>query len=68
MIAIESDIPIPDSTRDKGYTHAMRTMQAGESVFFPNRPRNGIVSLYRRIPGKFTARAVQGGVRIWRLE
>lgn len=63
---IEADVPLP-AGQMRGRTGAIRALEPGESVFFPGVKSGWFGSTFNRIPGKFTRRAVDGGVRVWRI-
>ena len=66
--AIAKDIPAPLPARAKGYTEAMRKLEPGWSVFFPEANINSICKCAREAIGRhcYRARTVPGGVRVWR--
>ena len=84
MLSVESDIPIPPpgrGRRGKGVPQVRfpwRALQIGESFFVPlagrsvPSVRNIINASRRQVKGVdfavFTTRAVEGGVRVWRIE
>jgi len=62
---IERGVPIPECKRGRGpqRVYPYHLMQIGDSFFVPNKKTIGV-----SIPGKkFTSRAVDGGVRVWRI-
>lgn len=67
---IEKDVPIPPQQWAKnGLTYALRHMEVGDSVMAPGKKVSSIAASAGRLkPKKFTARTVDGGVRIWRIE
>ena len=71
MIKIEHGIPLPTAPLARlGYSSVLRQMKLFDSIFIPDR-RPGHVhrTIYiMKIPGRFTCRSVDGGVRVWRFE
>lgn len=72
---IEKGIPIPDAKprQPRGVSALVRQMEVGDSIFYPNRTSvqmGAIMAAWKRfVPTyKFTARNVEGGVRVWRIE
>lgn len=73
---IEEGIPIPKSGRGRargGKSDAIRRLAVGQSVYFPGTTVAMISALWYRINfdgprPKFTARTIDGGVRVWRLK
>lgn len=74
---IEKNIPIPNDRPHAGRKakYPFAEMAIGESVFFPGESSNGYSAPYAaarmtatRKGMKFTARNVDGGLRIWRTE
>lgn len=68
---IEKGIPLP-TQRANGLSAAFRTMHVGDSVFLAGKASSSNVSpLYgyvaRLTKRKFSARKVDGGVRVWRI-
>ena len=66
---IETKIPMP-ATRSR---YPFKEMKVGESVFFPNAATGGKEYIAANMIGrnhgkKFSGRAVDGGLRIWRVE
>lgn len=70
--AIEKNIRIPSAggARGKGYSAALRKLQKGESVLLPVKLTRHATSLAYQIfgSGRTVARAVEGGVRVWRIK
>jgi len=71
---IEDNIPVPPSKTEAKYP--FKNMTVGQSVFFPDEPDGSAsrpsvaarVYAHREDDGsKFTARSIDGGVRIWRI-
>ena len=63
--------PIPKSKRNKKYP--LDSIQPGESFFIAGQSgtQNACSAIWnwcKRHGGKFTARAIEGGVRVWRIE
>lgn len=78
-IKIEKGIPIPIRKRGVGggmHVLVVREMMVGDSVFLKcvdtkqQRSRSTYAAIWakRLAPKRFTARMVDGGVRIWRIE
>ena len=68
-IKIEKGIPIPERAGRKGVGVVLKKLEVGESVFFPGRTSSGTSgSIGYLRPMRFTMRAVDGGLRIWRIE
>jgi hypothetical protein len=69
-VKIEKNIPMPLSTRG-GSKYPFLRMDVGDSVFIAGMTPAGAGSITghaRRKAGfKFTSRAVEGGVRVWRI-
>jgi hypothetical protein len=66
-IKIEKGVPMPIG-RSTGITATLRAMEPGDSIFLPNGKHTNVRGLMQRVPSaKFTARTVEGGLRIWRL-
>lgn len=68
---IEKGIPLPKKiTYMSGLTTTARKLKKGESFFCPLTMKQIHGSLrHARIDGvKFTARSVNGGVRVWRIK
>lgn len=69
---IEKGIPIP-STGKTGMTETLRAMEVGDSVLFSQykipSEIGGAITVRLKAEGKmFIRRAVEGGVRVWRIE
>jgi len=72
---VEKDIPMPATTIRDGYKYPLNEMDIGDSIFEPG-PRNSNESKIRlsakkygaKTGKRFSARKVEGGVRIWRVE
>jgi hypothetical protein len=69
MIAIEKNVPVPTESAKAKYP--FRTMVVGDSFFVESdtkgRTVTKLLSATRNYPDrKFTARQVEGGVRVWR--
>lgn len=67
---IEKNVPIPADRRKKS-KYPWKEMEIGDSFFVPGKGTHE----FRAVPGaqkrygmKFTMRAVEGGVRVWRVE
>ena len=67
---IETDIPVPVSTRSRKYPFL--DMQVGESIWFDEqvngRAYRSALSTGTRHNRKFVARKEDSGIRIWRSE
>ena len=67
---IETDIPVPVSTRSRKYP--FMDMQVGESIWFDEqvngRAYRSALSTGTRHGRKFVARKEDSGIRIWRSE
>lgn len=72
---IEDGIPVPPhgNRKDTGLASVLRQMTAGQSVLIKDRARNSVavqVSKASRAAGdkrRYAVRAVDGGVRVWRI-
>lgn len=72
---IDKNIPIPQSGgRVRPSLYPFAEMEIGDSVFFPDEPRGSrskpsiaSAQLGRYRGWKFSSRAMDGGVRIWRV-
>lgn len=67
---IDKDIPIPESTAK---SYPFKDMEVGDSIMIENAVMGGKEYSQARMHGhrndkKFTARVVEGGIRIWRVE
>jgi len=68
---IEKGVPLPASVTAKKYPFS--EMEVGDSLFLPGENSAGNVAAYARSYGqrsgwKYSARNVEGGLRIWRVE
>ena len=65
-IKIEANVPLPP----KRHTYPFGEMNVGDSFFAENANsvRQASARMSREIDKKFTCRAVEGGVRAWRIE
>lgn len=63
-VKIERGIPLPP--RAAGISDALRAMKIGDSIFLAGKTSAVKGGYTARISGKFTARTMDGGVRIWR--
>jgi len=77
MIAIDKEIPIPESRKSTGRKrmYPFHDLDVGDSFFVEtNEPHHRVKSLLQsvrksRFPDKkFTTRIVNGGVRCWRVK
>jgi len=70
MFEIQNNIPVPEITRKRNNKYPWHAMQVGDSFFVANLTTKGFAgtcySAGKRSGQKFTARAVDGGIRIWR--
>lgn len=73
MLKIERDIPVPE-TRGRHAKYPFNEMEIGDSFFVPadDRPipilQRSIIASAHKLESKFVTRAVDGGVRVWRVE
>ena len=72
---IEKNIPVPCASNKGGLLkYPWPEMEVGDHIFVPGKKTGDIMAASRgwskrNAPGwKFTARAVDGGVRIWRIK
>lgn len=72
---IEKNIPMPPSKRGGPRKYPFADMSVGESAFFENQPAGSLsnpsvaaAQWGARNGRKFSARSIDGGVRIWRVE
>lgn len=67
---IEKGIPRPSQIHEKRVKYPCRDMEVGDSFFVPDRTTRqvGNVIRYYNKFGKFSVRAVDGGVRVWRIK
>ena len=72
MIDVEKNIPLPPPARGNGEKYPWRSMNVGDSFFIPgasSRKTGAHTNAAGKRTGfKFTSRAVDGGVRIWRVK
>ena len=69
-IKVETGIPIPLKRR-RGVTGALRNLKrVGDSVFLPKANPRSVPQCAgdAGLRGKYTARTVEGGVRVWRTK
>lgn len=69
---IESGIPMPNLTRKgRNARYPMGDLNVGESFLVTDAPvktvRGAVSARNKTKRGKFTAREVEGGVRVWRV-
>jgi len=68
---IESNIPMPDPKMGRKPKYPWRQMKVGDSFFVPDRKTNFIAGIAwnqtRRHGTKWACRAIDGGVRVWRM-
>lgn len=74
MIEIQSGIPVPEINRnpkERNSKYPWHSMNVGDSFFVADLTSKGfagtVYSAGKRSGKKFIARAVDGGVRIWRI-
>ena len=71
MIEIETGIPIPPRSRGRQDKYPWRTMAVGNSFIAKDAKSSSMSTLIaaaqKRNGHKYTRRAVEGGVRIWRV-
>lgn len=71
---VEKNLPIPESQTCGDYKYPVQDMEVGDSIFEPG-PKNSSESKVRlsakkygtKTGKKFSARKVEGGVRVWRI-
>lgn len=75
MFAIESGVPVPAPERNvktRNSKYPWNSMQVGDSFFVADFTTKGfagtVYSAGKRSGRKFTVRAMDGGVRVWRTE
>lgn len=76
MLKIEKDVPIPTGRSGRRPLYPFAEMEVGDSFFIEttsteeSRKRQMRLSdaWSRHHPKKFTSSAVDGGVRVWRIE
>ena len=74
MYEIETGIPLPDTADGapkKNMKYGFHRLDVGQSIFVPDQRTDGSAACSAREHGRrngksFVARAVDGGVRIWR--
>lgn len=65
-LKIEKGIPLPPVR--PGISSTLRSTEVGDSVFLPGYKTTGAVrGILANLTGKFAARKVDGGVRVWRV-
>lgn len=71
-IPIESNIPIPPPRKCVGLKRITGNLAVGQSIFLENRKLNSVRSYCHTLSKlhefRLIARAVEGGVRVWRTE
>lgn len=69
-LVIEVGVPIPEDKAVVGWPHA--EMEVGQSFFVAGRGLQSVCNanqrFQKRLGWRFTARKVEGGVRVWRTE
>jgi hypothetical protein len=63
---IDEGIPMPEKRHSPKYP--WKEMEVGDSFFVPKRAFLASSASLRYAPKKFSQRAVDGGVRVWRVE
>lgn len=69
-VKIEKNIPLPPKRNghDPRAKQMIEAMTLGDSIFLSDKKqRNHCVNVMRRCGYKATARAVEGGYRVWRI-
>ena len=69
-LEIQKNVQLTNKTR--AYIYPYRDMEVGDSFFVPN-GKMGTVNAanyraYKRLGWKFSARKVEGGIRVWRTQ
>ena len=74
-MVVDRDIPKPKSTGKRGRPpkYPFSKMEVGDSAFFPGEKTlsntyMAAANIGNRKGWKFSSRAVEGGIRIWRVE
>jgi hypothetical protein len=68
-VKIEKGIPITPKKGGSRVVETMRAMEIGDSVLVPITARScWLATAHRLSDRKYISRAVEGGVRIWRVE
>jgi len=70
-LEIESGIPLP-AVRGSGFTEALSAMEIGQSVLMSDVTSSSLASVRyayvsKKLGRKFSARKVEGGIRVWRI-
>lgn len=69
---IEKNVPMPSRGNSRPNRGALYQLEPGDSVLITDRPTNSVrrhvCIVAKKIGGKFATRAVEGGVRVWRIE
>ena len=69
---ISSTIPIPEPKRGRRPKYPWRQMNVGDSFFVPGRKTTFIAGIAwnqkNRYGTEWTCRAIDGGVRVWRIK
>ena len=73
MLTIDKNVRIPSVSRPgRKPKYPWRTMDVGDSFFVPSKTpcklSGSMQGAKKRLGRNFTARAVEGGVRVWRTE
>lgn len=67
----EKNIPLPEKTSTKRKHGWLYDMQAGDSIFredFPKNMRSNMGNIGKRLGRKYAYRKEGDGVRVWRME
>ena len=71
-IEVEKGVPLPDSKWRGAAKYPWLTLEVGDSFFVPGIKSASRISgqwwVQKRTGRKFTKRAVDGGVRVWRIK
>lgn len=69
MAIIEKGIPIPSKSTRIAVKYPFKEMEVGDSIFFETlNDVNGAYKVAKYQGVKVTARQVDGGYRVWRIE
>lgn len=68
-LKIEKGIPVPPPKSKNGYSLALRSMEAGDSVVLPISHNSAMAAASRILgAGNYTTRKEQDGIRVWRVK
>jgi hypothetical protein len=68
-LQVRCGLAVPPRNPGKGYTSALRRLAVGDSVLLPKRIHQvAVIAKAAGITGKYAARTVEGGVRVWRTK